>query len=455
MSIVMKQLNKITLRFAVCFSMFCTSLLSCSLNKKISTQANKLLIKDTSLSNAFVGISIYNPDEKTFLYNYNAEKYFIPASNTKLFTLYTALKYLGDSLTAIKYCEQQDTLYLLPTGDPSFLKKEFTFQPFADFLSVQKKPIVIVSQPFKAEKYGKGWAWDDYNEYFMPERNALPIYGNVFSLEYNPLKTAPIEKNNPLKFISPELPETTVKYTLDTTAEKLSLIRNNSANTFEVLSNGHPEKTVQEIPFITNGINAAIAFLKNKFPTLQLSYGERNNPCNWRVMKSQPTDSVLKRMMNRSDNFLAEQLLLMASNERLGYMSDRDFIDTVLKTDLKNLPQQPQWIDGSGLSRYNLTTPQSIISIIDKMKNEFGTDRLKNIFITGGEGTLKNYFIDDSSFIFAKTGTLSNNCSLSGWVYTKKGKCYIFSVLANHYPGNTSTVRRAVEKFIKNIRKDF
>ena len=251
------------------------------------------------------------------------------------------------------------------------------------------------------------------------------------------------------------MPETTVKYTLDTSAEKISLKRNYSANTLELVSNDHPKKTVQEIPFITNGIKSAVTFLQNKFPGLPISYGERELPDHLNVMKSQPTDSILKKMMYRSDNFLAEQLLLMASNARLGYMSDEDFIDTILNTDLKDLPQQPQWIDGSGLSRYNLMTPQSLVYMINKMKDEFGLDRLKNIFITGGQGTLKNYFMDDSSFIFAKTGTLSNNCSLSGWIYTKKGNCYIFSVLANHYPGSSSPVRHAVEKFIGYIRKDF
>jgi D-alanyl-D-alanine carboxypeptidase/D-alanyl-D-alanine-endopeptidase (penicillin-binding protein 4) len=46
-------------------------------------------------------------------------------------------------------------------------------------------------------------------------------------------------------------------------------------------------------------------------------------------------------MMHRSDNFFAEQTLLMASNEKLGFMSDRAMIDTLLKTDLKDIPQNP------------------------------------------------------------------------------------------------------------------
>ena len=84
---------------------------------------------------------------------------------------------------------------------------------------------------------------------------------------------------------------------------------------------------------------------------------------------SQPTDSLLKPMMHRSDNFFAEQSLLMVSNKVLGVMNDEKIIDTLLKTDFKDLPQKPGWVDGSGLSRYNLFTPQDFVFIFNKMKN--------------------------------------------------------------------------------------
>ena len=159
--------------------------------------------------------------------------------------------------------------------------------------------------------------------------------------------------------------------------------------------------------------------------------------------------------MHRSDNFFAEQTLLMASNEKLGYMSDEKIIDTLLKLDLKEVPQKPKWVDGSGLSRYNLFTPQSFVYILNKMKNEFGWDRLKNILPTGGTGTLSAYYKNDSSFIYAKTGTLSNNCALSGFLITQKGRVLIFSILTNNYITGATPVRKAVEKFLLAIREKY
>ena len=58
----------------------------------------------------------------------------------------------------------------------------------------------------------------------------------------------------------------------------------------------------------------------------------------------------------------------------------------------------------------------------------------------------------DSSFIYAKTGTLGGVVALSGYMYTKKGKLLIFSTLVNNHQASATAVRRAVEKFIHQLR---
>ena len=160
-------------------------------------------------------------------------------------------------------------------------------------------------------------------------------------------------------------------------------------------------------------------------------------------------------MMHRSDNFFAEQTLLMVSNQFLGVMKDEKIIDTLLKTDFKDLPQKPNWADGSGLSRFNLFTPQDFIWVLNKMKTEFPWKRISTIFPTGNKGTLTNYYMADSRFIYAKTGTLTGVVALSGYLITKKNKTLIFSVLVNNHQTTGRTVRRAVEKFIQSIRDKY
>src|SRR4029077_9774175 len=97
-------------------------------------------------------------------------------------------------------------------------------------------------------------------------------------------------------------------------------------------------------------------------------------------------------MMYRSDNFFAEQTLLMVSRQQLGIMKDEIIIDTLLNGVLADLPQKPSWVDGSGLSRFNLFTPKDFVFLLSKFKNEFGMERMKTILPTGGKGTLKNYY---------------------------------------------------------------
>jgi len=164
---------------------------------------------------------------------------------------------------------------------------------------------------------------------------------------------------------------------------------------------------------------------------------------------------MFKPMIYNSDNFFAEQTLLIASNEHLGFMNDEAIIDTLLKTDLKDIPQQPKWVDGSGLSRYNLFTPQSFVYLLNKMKTEFGLERMKRILPTGGQGTITNYYKTDSGYIFAKTGSLGNQSAFSGYLITRQNRLLIFSILNNNFQGKASLLRRAIEKFLKGIREKY
>ncbi len=437
--------------FFLAFS--CGAFCSCKVTGQVSQKSVNAFLNDIAVRTGHAGISIYDPAAKKYLYNYNAEKNFIPSSDVKLFTLYAGMKHLGDSITAAKVFESNDGLFFQPTGDPSFLHKDFKSQPFLNYLVAAKnKRLILV--PFEKDsfaKYGQGWAWDDYQEDFMPERSRFPIFGNVFEAE----RKGKFLISNPPSFLANQFfsdPASMVNI-----SASFKIARDADKNIFHFVPAADEFKN-QSIPFVTDEtgllFQMQLSFLADTLGNKENKFNfDSSTNFTWKKIYSRPVDSLFRPMMFNSDNFFAEQTLLMVSNERLGYMSDEQIIDTLLNTDFKDLPAKPRWVDGSGLSRYDLFSPKDFIYILNKLQSEFGFARMKRILPTGGQGTLTNYYESDAGFIYAKTGSMSNNVSLSGYLITKKNKLLIFSVIINNFDGSGKSGRRAIEKLIKSIRE--
>ncbi|HLY70174.1 MAG TPA: D-alanyl-D-alanine carboxypeptidase [Puia sp.] len=426
-----------------------TFLQSCSSFRDISKTAQKEILLQQDLRSAHIGISIFDVTTNAFLYNYQSEKYFVPASNTKLFSLYAGLKYLDDSLIGIRYNEDDTSIMVFPTGDPTLLHRDFIRQPVVDFLRKKNKNIYITDAAWKETGLGPGWSWDDYNDDYSVERSPMPVYGNF--IQWAQAKDA---KGSYSSFSVPDI-NWKVDFA-DSTGKEFFVKRNFSENAF-VITQGTEQYKQQDVPFITDGLGSAIELLKDTVgKNIFLSHffhSSRYPPL--AILRSQPTDSLFKPMMYRSDNFFAEQTLLMTSNEVLGFMSDKKIIDTLLKSDLRDLPQKPVWVDGSGLSRYNLFSPQDFIFLLTKMQRGFGLERLKKILPTGGAGTLGYYYKKDSARIYAKTGSLSGVICLSGYLITKKNHLLVFSILINNCNGRGSVMRVAVARFLERILSNY
>jgi D-alanyl-D-alanine carboxypeptidase/D-alanyl-D-alanine-endopeptidase (penicillin-binding protein 4) len=411
---------------------------SCSVSHKIARISAKGILKNPAFVNAHTGISIYEPATGKYWYNYQADKYFTPASNTKLFTCYVAMKYLEDSLTGIKYSILNDsTVMIKGMADPSFLHSDYTNNRVFYFLK-NFKNIQIVKSSF-SDYLGSGWAWDDYPYDYMAQRSAFPIYGNTLKIKWN---------NGSLEFAPSYFrKESIIKETL---ADGFKVMKPWDSNSF-TFENGNSkfweipfnpyEETLREL--LQDTLHANVKIIENYS-------GSLNN-----IIRSQPTDSLLKPMMHRSDNFYAEQSLLMVSEKLLGTMDDTKIIDTLLKSDYKQMPQKPEWVDGSGLSRYDLFSPKDVVFVLNKMKEDFGMDRIKNILPTGGTGTISHYYLQDSGYIFVKTGSLNGVIALSGFLYTKKNKLLTFSVLVNNHHSSPTEIRKGIEKFVQAIRYNY
>lgn len=430
------------MRFIICL------ILSIGLFSCLSTKRNQTLKKLDALTADFqhhAGFYLYDPSKKEILIDHNGDRYFTPASNTKIFTLFTALKLLDLELPGIYYKELNDSLILWGTGDPSLLYSILPQSGIINKLRQFNKPLYFSSGNFFEKPFGPGWSWDDYLYTYSVERTPLPLYGNALI----------IRKENDGPYLSIDQPYFKSEIFLgDSINGETAIIRDVGSNKMIYLPSRNDPEFELEIPYRYNP-SVVTSLLSD---TLNEAVGISNKikPNDTEVLWSIPTDSALKVMMQESDNFIAEQLLLMCSGQISDSLKSDIAIEYAKRELMKDIPDDPQWVDGSGLSRYNLFTPRSIVWLWETLLNDYDKDRLFPLLATGGtNGTIKNYYKADTPYIYGKTGTLSNNHVLSGYLLTQSGKILIFSFMNNNYPSESYPIKKRMEKILREVRENY
>lgn len=423
----------------------CWFITSCSPWAKI---AKTELAGKEGLQTAHLGVLVVDADNNKTLCDYQSEKLFIPASNTKLLGMYAGMKLLGDSLPGIRYAETEDSIYLQGTGDPTLLHPDFNRQPVVEFLQRTGKEIVISDANWEGKIFGYGWPWDDFNSGYAPERSVLPVYGNVIKWTQVIEKTDDENgKAEDQAFVYSE-PEVNWKVRFSAgNSKQFSVTRDRNENFFYVTEGKEMLRSIH-VPFVTNGVLSALDLMRDSIGKTILYVPAETVRRADKLLRSQPTDSLYARMMHESDNFFAEQNILMLSDQLLGKLDSDKAIDTLARLFFSDMPQQPRWADGSGLSRYNLFSPADFVWLLRKMKAEFTEQRLFAILPAGNEGTLKGLYKEIGNNLHAKTGTLSGQLALSGYLTTQKGHHLVFSVLVNNHSGSAAAVRKQLENFL-------
>ena len=385
-------------------------------------------------SKHFTGLLVVDPATRDTVINHNSQLLFTPASNTKILTLYTGLRRIPNRVPVARYLERGDSIWFSGTGDPSQLHPVFNDSTLVAFL---KKYRVVnwVAHTFPEGRYGPGWAWEDFPYSFSPERSSLPLYGNAvqFFSDGDNLRVRPSLFRDSLERAS-------------NGPRRLEF-----SNRFRI---GNPGRDTITVPmFVTPGL---VVDLLGKSGVNGIRLADRMPEGEQKTVYGIARDSICALMMVESDNFLAEQLMLLASSEISDTLSFNRVRDSVLADELADLPQQPRWVDGSGLSRYNLLSPASITLVLDKLYRELDRDRLFTFFPKGGEnGTLEDWFgYGNRPYIYAKSGTLGNTYCLSGYLLTDSGRVLIFSFMNNHFTSPLSTVKREMEAVLLPLKKN-
>ena len=392
------------------------------------------------------GFVLYDPVQKKTLASVNGDKYFTPASNTKILTLYAGLKILGDSVPALRWTNRNDSLIIWGMGDPSFLYPDvFQTEKTFSFLKSAPGKLYFSDGNFFENAFGPGWSWADYQDYYQAERSAFPVYGNLVTVTKSTGMQPPFFQDLAIGKVKPE-----------TAASPLYpdyILRDRFSNRFFI----SPAKLTIlkiQIPFMTSGALTA----KLLSDTLKREVGiiSKSIEANTNLLNGIHVDSLYKVMMHASDNFIAEQILLMCAQEISDSLKSENAINKMIKDYLTDLPDAPVWVDGSGLSRYNQMTPRTIVKLWEKIYTTIPQQRLFPLLVSNGKkGTLRNVLKNQPSFIFGKTGSLANNYCLSGYLITKKNRMLIFSSMNANFIGPTKLVRDNLEKILTHIYEQY
>lgn len=424
---------------AICFS-------ACSPNQIIANKVKKEFKNSPIIKQYQVGFALYDMDKKEMIFQKDADKYYTPASNTKLYTFYAGLKMMPDSIPSLRYVENADSVVFWGTGDPSFLHTALKGTKAFNFLKATHKKLYFAPGRYTGNFYGNGWQWDDYNDYYQVEINELPVMDNVVLVSSS---TAGSMNILPQSFAA-----CFIKDTLNT--KPFRVVRDFISNKFTYPKSIIPAKYEQQVPYKVSALTTVNLLSDTLHKYIEIT--DMKMPESAKTIYNVKSDSVFKQMLLPSDNFVAEQLLLVYANKLGVELSTNKVIDYVNKTYLSTLPDAPRWVDGSGLSRGNLFTPRDMIKLLELIYGEVNDQKkLFDMLPAGGKtGTLRNaYPKTDAPFVFGKTGTLSNNHNQSGYVVTKKGRVLIFSFMNNNFVLPAAEVRKEMVRVMTYIHDNF
>jgi D-alanyl-D-alanine carboxypeptidase/D-alanyl-D-alanine-endopeptidase (penicillin-binding protein 4) len=388
----------------------------------------------------------------------------------KIITSAAALLYLGTEynfITSLYYKGNirdsllEGDIYLVGGLDPDFSLKDLDSLTFLiKHFGINKITGNIYADVSMMDSifWGNGWMWDDDPSTDFPYLNPLVINDNAITVVVEPQNYS---KSLNVRII-PETKFVNIIITAsisDSLQTNIDITRNYLRRTNDIIISGTINSNTKQVIQKLNIYNPTFYFLT----LLKENLNNKGITVNGRIDTAVvPLDAILLTTMSRafgdiiinlnksSDNLSAEMTLLALGKEYFGLPATSEkgirIIDSLLKKcGLK--PSNYRIVDGSGISHYNLVSPELLLSILKYFYNQFPElfEVLKKSFpIAGIDGTLRNRMKNTlaENNVHAKTGTLSGVSCLSGYLTAKNGDEIAFSIMMQNHVRNTA---RAVE----------
>ena len=439
-------------------------------NPKLKNKINDII--EYSGIDLNMGIKIVSLRDNKTLYAYNSQKLLMPASTNKLYTCAAALHYLGnDYRFKTSVLKNNNNLILKGGGDPDLKIDELDSLAKMVSKSVKKVDTLYVDDTFlDSLNYGEGWMWDEGPWWYAAPVSALSVNDNCVDFYIEPGsigRPAKIDHFPETSNITFENNSITVDETLDFKKIKIDRDwvsnRNNFSVTGEILNTTKKDTLFRNIydPTLFTG-TIFKELLKKHGTKVKLLSLKHQDLSDYKEIANHKSDSLIvsaKNLMRLSDNLTAELFVksIGALDSLPGtWETGLDSVKSFLAGQVKMDTSQIRLADGSGVSRYTLTSSDQLISLLTWIYNSKHKDDFISTLPGGGwpNSTLEKRLINEGGKVRAKTGGLSGVRNLAGYIESQKYGTVAFSILMNGYIGSSSKHRYVQNQIIKTIIYD-
>jgi serine-type D-Ala-D-Ala carboxypeptidase/endopeptidase (penicillin-binding protein 4) len=428
------------------------------------------------------GALVTDAESGDVLYQRNADKYFVPASNMKLLTTALALAKLGGAYRFRTTLETRGTISadgvlsgdvtLVGRGDPNLSNRKFPFtgkeefdgsptrvlEELADALAARgvksvSGDIVGDDSYFPRDRYPSGWEIDDMVWEYGAAISAIVVDDNTVRLTL----TAGIGAGDPvLTAVAPATPDFAIVNKVVTSATglkaDLTLVREPGANVVTVtgtLPANSPPRTL--VLAIQEPALHAATLLKELLEARGVHVGGVARALHESVAASDPptilaehasvplSDSV--KLVNKiSQNLHTEIYLRTAARQEGVWRTPEELagFPESFYAEAGIAPGDVVQADGSGLSRQDLVTPRALVAMLNyAQKQPWFSAYYESLPVAGVDGTLEDRMRNTAAAgrIRAKSGSLEHVRTRSGYAETASGRRLIFSFLGNNQAG--------------------
>ena len=447
------------------------------------------------------GLLIMDPQTGETLYQQNADRYFVPASNMKLFTTALALTKLGPDYRFHTTLETSATVangvvtgnvVLVGHGDPNLSNRKFPYNLKEEFDGAPEKVLAELADGlvakgvkeisgdvigddsyFPRERYPSGWEIDDMVWEYGAAISSIVVDDNTVTLTLTPGEQpgSPVQASE-----SPATPDFLVENDVVTSPPEvksdLTLTREPGAS-LVVVKGTMPAKSAPRklVLAVEEPAQHAATVLKRLLEERGVRVDgiararhdapkANEDPTVLAEHVSVPLGDAIKLINKISQNLHTEMLLRTVARQGGMWATNDDLMkapqDFYASAGID--PDDVIQSDASGLSRHDLVTPRAIVALLQfALKQTWFETYFNSLPVAGVDGTLEDRMKNTpaAGHIHAKTGSVEHVRTLSGFGETASGRRVIFSFLSNNQAGKNHEAADALTGLCVAMLEEF